>query len=54
MSVVPGLWFWRPSEASSIHNVAVPNNARDLALHPDNRRLAVPCFDGVARIYELS
>ena len=49
-----GIWFWRPAEANSIHNVAVPNNARDLAIHPDNRRLAVPCFDGVLRIYELA
>jgi WD40 repeat protein len=49
-----GIWFWRPTEANSIHNVAVPNNARDLAIHPDNRRLAVPCFDGVLRIYELA
>jgi WD40 repeat protein len=49
-----GLWFWRPTEANSIHNVAVPNNARDLAMHPDHRRLAVPCFDGVVRIYEMS
>lgn len=49
-----GLWFWRPTEANSIHNVAVPNNARDLAMTPDQRRVAVPCFDGVVRIYELS
>ncbi len=49
-----GIWFWRPSDANSIHNVAVPNNVRDLAIHPDNRRLALPCFDGVVRIYELS
>jgi WD40 repeat protein len=49
-----GIWFWRPSEANSVQNIAVPNNARDLAIHPDNRRLAVPCFDGVVRIYELS
>lgn len=49
-----GIWFWRPTEPNSIQSVTVPNNARDLALHPDNRRLAVPCFDGVLRIYELS
>jgi WD40 repeat protein len=49
-----GIWFWRPTEPNSIHNVTVPNNARDLALHPDGGRLAVPCFDGVVRIYELS
>jgi WD40 repeat protein len=49
-----GLWFWRPTTENSIQNVVVPNNARDLALHPDGRRLAVPCFDGVVRIYALS
>jgi WD40 repeat protein len=49
-----GLWFWRPSEPNSIHSMAVPNNARDLAMHPDGRRLAIPCFDGVVRIYQLS
>jgi WD40 repeat protein len=49
-----GLWFWRPTEQNSVHNVAVPNNARDLSIHPDNRRLAVPCFDSAVRIYELS
>jgi WD40 repeat protein len=49
-----GIWFWRPTEANSTHSVAVPNNARDLALHPDGRRLAVPCFDNILRIYEMS
>ncbi len=49
-----GIWFWRPAEANSVQNIAVPNNARDLSMHSDNRRLAVPCFDGLVRIYELS
>jgi len=49
-----GLWFWRPNVENSIQNIPVPTNARDLALHPDGRRLAVPCFDGVLRLYELS
>lgn len=49
-----GLWFWRPTEQNSLHNVTVPNNARDLAMHPDQRRLAVPCYDSVLRIYEMS
>ncbi len=49
-----GIWFWRPTEQNSIHSITVPNNARDLAIHSDNRRLAVPCFDSVLRIYELS
>lgn len=49
-----GLWFWRPNAENSLHNVVVPTNGRDLALHPSNRRVAVPCFDGAVRIYELS
>jgi WD40 repeat protein len=49
-----GLWFWRPNQANSIHAMPLPNNARDLALHPDGKRLAIPFFDGVVRIYELS
>ena len=49
-----GIWFWRPTEANSIQNVTVPNNARDLAMHPNNSRLAVPCFDNMVRIYDLS
>jgi WD40 repeat protein len=49
-----GIWFWRPDQQNSVHNVTVPTNARDLTLHPDNRRLAVPCFDVAIRIYELS
>ncbi|MBI2804174.1 MAG: WD40 repeat domain-containing protein [Planctomycetes bacterium] len=48
------IWFWRPDQQNSVQNVAVPNNVRDLAMHPDNRRLAVPCFDSALRIYELS
>ncbi len=49
-----GIWFWRPTEQNSIQNIAVPNNVRDLAMHPDTRRLAVPCYDSVLRIYEMS
>ena len=49
-----GLWFWRPDQQNSIHAMTLPSHARDLALHPDGRRLAVPCFDGAVRIYELS
>jgi WD40 repeat protein len=49
-----GIWFWRPTEANSIQNITVPNSARDLDLHRDGRRLAVPCYDSVLRIYEMS
>ena len=48
-----GLWFWRPDQPNSIHAMTLPNNARDLAVHPDGRRLAIPFFDGVVRVYEL-
>jgi WD40 repeat protein len=48
------LWFWRPDQAASYHTLSLPNNARDLALHPDGRRLAVPFFDGAVRLYDLT
>ena len=47
------LWFWRPDQAASFHTVALPNNARDLHLHPDGRRLAIPFFDNMVRIYDM-
>jgi WD40 repeat protein len=47
------LWAWRPSEAQAFFTLKLPNNARDLALHPDGRRLAVPFFDGFVRVYDL-
>ncbi|MBI3409310.1 MAG: hypothetical protein HY040_13270 [Planctomycetes bacterium] len=48
------MWFWRPEQANSFHMVALPNNARDLSLHPDGRRLAIPFFDGAVRIYDMA
>ena len=47
------LWFWRPDQANSFHAVTLPNNARDLHLHPDGRRWAIPFFDNTVRIYEM-
>ncbi len=47
------LWFWRPDQPQSFHTLQLPNNARDLHLHPDGRRLAIPFFDGAVRIYDL-
>jgi WD40 repeat protein len=47
------LWFWRPEQAQSFHTVALPNNARDLDLHPDGRRLAIAFFDGAVRVYDM-
>ncbi len=48
------LWFWNPDQSASFHTFALPNNARDLHLHPDGRRLAIPFFDGAVRIYDMS
>jgi len=47
------LWFWNPEQATSFHTFALPNNARDLHLHPDGKRLAIPSFDGAVRIYDM-
>jgi WD40 repeat protein len=47
------LFFWRPDREQSVHTLALPNNARDLALHPEGRRLAIPFFDGQVRVYDL-
>lgn len=47
------LWFWTPEQTNSYHTVTLPNNARDLHLHPDGRRLAIPFFDGAVRVYEM-
>jgi WD40 repeat protein len=47
------LWFWTPDQSASYHTLALPNNARDLHLHPDSRRLAIPFFDGAVRIYDM-
>jgi WD40 repeat protein len=47
------LWFWHANQERSFHTVNLPNNARDLHLHPDGRRLAIAYFDGVVRIYDM-
>jgi WD40 repeat protein len=47
------IWFWKPADASNVHSVNVPANARDMALHPDGTSVAVACFDGSARIYTM-
>ena len=47
------LWFWKPATGDNFFTLRLPNNARDLDLHPDGRRLAVPFFDGAVRLYEM-
>jgi hypothetical protein len=48
------LWFWKPDNAQDFVNLKLPNNARDLDLHPDGRRLAVAFFDGAVRTYGMN
>jgi WD40 repeat protein len=48
------LWFWKPEEAQAFFTLKLPNNARDLDLHPDGKRLAVAGADGVLRLYEMT
>jgi len=47
-------WFWKPEEANSFHMMAMPQSARDMALHPDGVRFAVAGADGVARVYSMA
>jgi WD40 repeat protein len=48
------IWFWKPDQPASVHVVPVPQSARDLALAPDGKSLALACADGVARLYALA
>lgn len=48
------LWFWKPAEPLAFFTLKLPNNARDLDLHFDGKRLAVPFFDGAVRLYDLT
>jgi WD40 repeat protein len=47
------LWFWKPDNAQDFFNLKLPNNARDLDLHLDGRRLAVAFADGAVRTYDM-
>ena len=47
------IWFWKAGETTSSHMVAVPANARDLALHSSGQRLAVAGGNGAAFLYAM-
>jgi WD40 repeat protein len=47
------MWFWKPDQAQDFFSLRLPNNARDLDLHPDGRRLAVAFADGAVRLYGM-
>lgn len=48
------LWYWKPEGPADVFTLKLPNNARDLDLHPDGKRLAIPFYDGAVRVYDLS
>jgi WD40 repeat protein len=55
------LWFWKPEAEKPvaagsyqfISMLKLPNNGRDLSLHPDGFRLAVAHADGAVRICDM-
>lgn len=47
------LYFWRMGADQAFHTVTLPSNARDLHLHPNRHRVAIPFFDNAVRIYDL-
>lgn len=48
------LFYWKPDQPQSFFTLKLANNARDLDLHPDGKRLAIPFFDGGLRVYDMS
>jgi hypothetical protein len=47
------IWFWKTDDASNVHTVNVPVNARDLAMHPDGTALALAGANGSAYVYTM-
>lgn len=47
------LWFWKAGEAASFHTMKFTPNGRDLDLHPDGTRLAIPFADGAVRLFQV-
>lgn len=48
------LWAWKPEDAVSYFALKLASNARDLALHPDGRRLLIPFETGILRAYDMT
>jgi WD40 repeat protein len=47
------LWFWKPDQDKAFHTVKLPANGRDVSLHPNGMRLAVPHADGALRFFDM-
>lgn len=48
------LWFFDPSQSAEFALLKLPENARDLSMHPDGKSLAIPYAGGVARTYDIT
>lgn len=47
------VWAWKGADTASTHTLKLPTNARDMDVHPDGRRIVVPCQDGVTRVVDM-
>ncbi len=47
------IWFWKPDNDKSIHTVSEKQTARDLALHPNGKQVAVPYYERIVKLYDL-
>jgi WD40 repeat protein len=47
------LYFWKPDAATDVFALKMQQNARDLDLHPDGRRLVIAGADGAVRMYDM-
>lgn len=48
------LWFWEMEKGECVHTVNLPDNARDLDLSADGRRLVIPLSQGSLQIVDLA
>lgn len=47
------MYFWKGDAGPAFYTFKLPANGRDLSLHPDGLRMAVPHADGMVRVYDL-
>ncbi len=47
------LYFYKEEEVNPFHELKLPGSARDMSLHPDQLQVAVPFFDGHARLFRM-
>lgn len=48
------LWLWQPDQPQAFFTFKLPNNVRDLAVHPDGKTLAIAFADGTLRTYAIA